>query len=412
VQIDRRWLTFRSIEIAPAMTDAAPSNPMRVLHVISSMAASRGGPIISLSGLALTQAKIGMKVDIVATSSEADSAQEATRLRAAGVHVHLIWPTYGPFVWSPRIAPEVKRLVAHADVVHIHGLWEEVQHRAAVAAWNARIPFIISPTGMLSTWSLSQSRLKKQIYLAWRLKRHLHRASFLHFATGLERDTLADLDLATPAIVEPKGVNQEDFDAPPTPGAFRAQHPMLSGKKIVAFLGRIHPGKGVEHLIPALAMLPKDVVLVVIGPDSEGFRATMEALAATHSVTDRVLFIGALAGAAKVAALRDADVFALPSDHENFGIAVIEGLAAGLPLVLSEEVGVASMLVPSGVVSVVPRETSRIAHALQHWLRTDRPREEIARAATHYAREHFDWTRIARRWLDHYRAAIAAVRRT
>src|SRR5262249_15680957 len=140
---------------------------------------------------------------------------------------------------------------------------------------------------------------------------------------------------------EPNGINLEEFEQLPPRGTYRNRCPQLAGKRMIVFLGRVHPGKGLELLVPAFAQANiTDAMLVIVGPDSENFQGGVEETFRRHNISQRVIFTGMLRGADRIAALADADLFALPSFHENFGIAVIEALAAGVPVIVSDEVNV------------------------------------------------------------------------
>jgi glycosyltransferase involved in cell wall biosynthesis len=173
------------------------------------------------------------------------------------------------------------------------------------------------------------------------------------------------------------------------------------GVPIVAFLGRVHPGKGVEFLLPALAALRrKDVVSWIIGPDSGSHVQAMRDLAERLGIAQRVRFLGAVHGTERFAYLRDADVFCLPSEHENFGVAIVEAMGCGLPVVISPHVGVAPALEPSGFAHVAPLAADAIASAIEDALSQA---SEVARQrAAHFAFETFGWPAIAGRWAEHY----------
>src|SRR5689334_1595398 len=174
---------------------------------------------------------------------------------------------------------------------------------------------------MLDPWSLAQKKWKKRLYMAWRLRRHLQRASLIHYTTAMERNACAILGLKPPAIVEPIGINLEEFQDLPDRQAIRQKFPQIADRPIIAFLGRIHPGKGLEHLVPAVALL-RDLspVLIVAGPDSQDFQRTIEAMVANHGLQPRVIFTGMLKGRDRIEMLAGADLFCMPSDHENFGV--------------------------------------------------------------------------------------------
>lgn len=374
---------------------------MRVLHIISGLDPQNGGPTAALIGLARAQASVGLDVTVMATWTIGDGLPVAEALRKDGIKVETIGPAKGKLSRHPDLAAAVDRQVETAEVVHVHAMWEEIQHRAARSARRRGVSYVIRPCGMLSPWSLNQSKWVKKVFLALRVRRNLEGAAALHFTTADERD--ASLKLSPPAIVEPNGVELREFAELPPKRAFRARYPQIGDRKLIVFLGRLHPGKGMEHLVPALAKCgDREAVLVAVGPDSENFRATLEAMVARHGLNDRVIFAGLLRGTDKVAALADADLFCLPSDHENFGVAIVEALAAGTPAIVSDHVGIWREIVAAGVGAAVKQDAEVLAAELSRWLGDDAMRRTAAQKARPFVWENYDWLKIARRWGDHY----------
>lgn len=385
---------------------------MRVLHVVSSIDPKAGGPAVALSGLAMAQAAAGLRVSVLATWISGGNLDVAETFRRQGIDVRLIGPCRAPFNRHPELVDAVTEAVAQADIVHIHSLWEEVQHQAARAAYRRHIPYIIRPCGMLDPWSLAQSRWKKKLYMLWRLRKNLNRACALHFTADTERDLTRPLKLKAPAIVEPNGIDLKEFEHLPPRGGFRAKHGIAPDRPMAMFLSRLHPKKGLELLIPAFAQATagqlSSALLVIVGPDAEGYQAKIEDLVARHGLRDRVIFAGMLRGADRVAALADADVFVLPSHQENFGIAVVEALAAGTPVIISDQVNIHQQISRAQVGAVVPLDIDRLAGEIGRWLGDGTLRGEAGRRARPFVWESYSFDEIARRWVGHYQELAPA----
>lgn len=379
---------------------------MRVVHVISALDPLKGGPITALLGLAEAQKRQGLDVAIAATWVAGELDDAAKRLRALGIEVKLAGPATGPLRRHHDIFPALEELLGKCDVVHIHALYEEIQHQAARMARDRSLPYIFTPHGMLDPWSLAQSRLKKRLYMLWRLRKDLDHAAALHFTSAAESDGASALRLRPPRIVVPLGVDLSEFETLPPKGSFRAKHSIPQSRAVVMFLGRIHPGKGLELLVPAFANATRggEAMLVIVGPDSENFRATVEADIARAGIGDRVLFTGMLRGGDRVAALRDADLFSLPSFHENFGLAVVEALACGVPVVITDEVNVHREITAAGVGAAVPTQVAPLTNELSRWLSDAAMRRAAAEKARDFVWQNYDWDKIARRWVDEYAA--------
>ena len=382
---------------------------MRIIHVTSVLDPRLGGPVTALAGLLQAQKSAGMEVSVTATWRKNADTGVAEQLRKSGIAVDLIGPSIGPLMWHRRIRPTLERQIPGADVVHIHTVWEQIQHSAAKICRRCRRPYVITPHGMLDPWSLRKSTLRKRLYLAWRLRRDLDRASALHFTAEAERDaTTTGLNLNRPSLVEPIGIDLGEYENLPAPGQFRKRYEPIGNRPLIVFLGRIWKGKGLEYLIPAMAGIEQgDAVLAVVGPNWRGYQAVAKAMVAEHGVGDRVIFTGALHGQDKLAALADADLFALPSDHENFGIAVVEALAAGTPVIVSNQVSICQDIEWAQVGAVVPTQIGAVADAIDRWLSNTQQRHDAAQRARSFVRERYDWSRIAEHWSDHYQSLSA-----
>lgn len=375
---------------------------MRVLHAIPGLVVSSGGPTTALVGLATAQAQGGVDVTILTTLRPGQEVAAAAELAAAGVRVISVEGCRGPLLRHPRLADTVAGLVAGHDVVHAHGVWEELQYQASRVCRLRRVPFVIRCCGLLDEWSLRRKWLRKAVYRAWRLDRMLTSATAVHCSTAAEAASTGRLGFASPIVVEPNGIRLQEFLELPERGAFRKSIGKPS-VPLVLFLGRIHQGKGVEYLIPALRhVTTPDATVVIVGGDSGGYREQMERAVAAHQLGNRVIFTGPLGGRRKIEALVDADVFCLPSEHENFGISVIEAMAAGLPVVVSEHVGLKEEIKSNGAGSVTSLEPASIARAIDGWLQDSAARREAGARARDCALRDFDWSVIAARWQCRY----------
>ncbi len=219
-------------------------------------------------------------------------------------------------------------LVAESDLVHVHGLWRQHSLSACSAARRRGKPYIVSSHGMLEPWALHNKRWKKLIYGAFLERRNLGRAACLRALTRREALDCRNYGVRAPIAVVPNGV---EFPPPSSPAPLLAAYPELRGRRLVLFLGRVHYKKGLDVLCRAWAATRRSPLdhLVIAGPDFEGTRAR---LAAGPAIT----FTGLLGPELRWSALAAAHVFVLPSYSEGFSMAVLEALAAGVPVIASE----------------------------------------------------------------------------
>ena len=382
---------------------------MRVTHVLSGLDRRSGGVAAAVIGLAAAQARAGLDVSVLSSYLPGEDVSPAkAELEAAGVRVTLVGPAARSLMaWHPKIRPAVGRLLERTDVVHVHALWEEAQHRAMRTARRRGLPYVVSPHGMLATWSLGQRSLKKQLYLSLRLRANLNAAAAIHFTTNEEAKQVATLGLTPLALVEALGLDLAEFATLPPAGSFREKYPELAGKPIALFMSRLHAKKGLDLLVPAFAKAAvPEARLVIAGPDEGGYEATVRSLVAQHGLADRTTFTGMLRGRDRIAALADADVFVLPSYQENFGIVVPEALAAGTPAILSDQVNFAEHLAGQPFAQVVPCRVDAIADALKAGLTDPARRAVLSAAARTWTLARFGWPAIAERWVGHYERLI------
>ena len=191
----------------------------------------------------------------------------------------------------------------------------------------------------LSEWGLRQKTLKKRIYRLVLLDRILRNVNALHAITRDEKEQVVKLGYETPVVVAPNGIEPAPFEALPDPTEFIQRFPVLEGKRIILFLGRLHAKKGLDILARSFSTIARrfeDTVLLVVGPNKFGTQEKMESILSSEGLLDRTVFTGLLTGEDKLAAMSCADLFVLPSHSDVLGIAVLEAMAAQLPVVITK----------------------------------------------------------------------------
>jgi len=376
-----------------------------VVHVISRLDPRHGGPAVALMGLATSQRRAGAEVAAAIGVRREDEPNMRMELAAEGVDVRCTGVCSPPLFSAPDMRQVVESAVQQADVIHIHGIWLQIHYEAARAARRFGKPYIFRTCGMLDPWCLQQSKLKKQLYMMLRLNRYLNGAAAIHFTSETERVLVEPLGLKAPSIVEPNGVDLREFDNLPVPGAFRSAFPAVGDRPIVLFLSRVHKKKGLDLLIPAFARARRgNAMLVIAGHDDRNYLVEAQKMVKELGLEEDVIFTGLLKGRARIEAMVDAEFFALPSYQENFGIAVVEALAAGTPVLISDQVNIHGEVSAAEVGVVVPLDQAKIAQAIEDLLASPSSVAAMRTRSRPFVQEHFDWDRIALRWMRHYDA--------
>ncbi len=196
-------------------------------------------------------------------------------------------------------------------------------------------------------------------------------------------------------VIIPNGINLEELRERPARGEFRKKYGIKDGTRLILFLGRINKIKGLDLLAKAFAGLTKEMVnvkLVIAGPD-DGYQTTLEKIFAGLGIKDRTIFTGPLYGADKAAAYTDADVYALASNYDTFPVSVLEAMAHGLPVVMTDRCGLASEIRDrAGLVTAYDSE--KLSKALSKILNSPATGEEYGRQGQALVAERFNREKI------------------
>jgi glycosyltransferase involved in cell wall biosynthesis len=362
---------------------------LRVLHVMPDLTRAYGGPVEALIGFvdAGGSATAVTVAGPTAPDGELDwlSAQMPAATLATASRLGM-----------PRL---VRRLARDADVVHVHGLLNPVSSGGAGAALARHRPVIIGPFGTLSRYTFTHRRaVAKQLYFLTMDAPHLRRAAAVHFTTAAERDEAAwhGIDFSGRAYVVP----------PPWRPVTRGPAAPRTGETVL-FLSRLHPKKGLELLLeawPAVRRARPAARLVIAGTGAPRYEVAVRQAADGIAGIE---FVGFVAGEAKAAQLSAADVFVLPSFNENFGIAVLEAVAAGLPVIVSPGVQLAPWVELRGVGRVAPRRVEALAQAIDGALGDAPLRTRVAQCGADFVVDDFGSARVAPALLSMYTAAYS-----
>jgi glycosyltransferase involved in cell wall biosynthesis len=316
---------------------------MRLLHVIPSIDPARGGTAEGLRQSVLATGALGHVDEVLCLDGPG-----APWVSEFPARVHALGPVTSTYGYHPRLVPWLREHAQDYDAVIVHGVWQYT----SLAVWRALrrgpVPYFVYFHGMLDPWfkrAYPLKHLKKWLYWPWADYRVARDAKAVLFTAREEARIAAHsfwLYRVTPAVVG-YGLAQEGPADACLAEAFHAAWPQTRDRHLVLFLARLNEKKGCGLLIAAFAELARvdpRAHLVMAGPDADGLGAGLRALAQAHGVADRITWTGMLQGPLKWGALRAADVFALPSHQENFGVAVVEALSVGLPVLISQRVNI------------------------------------------------------------------------
>lgn len=316
-----------------------------------------------------------------------------SRLFATGWLARL-WTGY-----APALSGALRQAVAEHDLVHIHELWHYPHYAAYRAARATGRPYVVTVHGALNEWALGRKSVRKGLYMRVVQRRILQRASAVQVFTEAEAQRAHALGLTVPIMVIPNGVDVESYESLPPTRSLVERFPELRGKRVVLFLGRVHPGKGLDLLVRAFGDLARshpDARLVVAGQDEGGYQRQVEGMLREVGTLDTTVFAGLLTGADKLEAMALADVFALPSYSEGFSMAILEAMAASLPVVISDQCAFPEVA-DAGAGLVVTTEAEQVREALARLLDSPKTRREMGQRGRRLVLERYTWERVAER---------------
>jgi glycosyltransferase involved in cell wall biosynthesis len=349
---------------------------VHILHLIFSLSPADGGPPEVVRQLSAAYQQAGHTVELASLDQP-----DAPFLKAITCQVHALGQSYlGRYGYSPRLEDWLRANATRFDVLVVNGIWSFLGGALRRAARRANLPYGVFVHGALDPWFNKRyplKRLKKSLY--WPMQYPVLRDAKAVFFTTQAESELAKQSFrpnAWGSVVVPYGIGDPQREvstlhqAPAQIEKFYAANPGVRGRRYLLFLGRIHEKKGCDILIQAFARMAEvapDVHLVFAGPDQVGLQAKLQQLAQNLGIAERVHWAGLLRGDLKWGALRACEAFVLPSHQENFGIAVVEALSVGRPVLISNQVNIWKDIVADRVGLVDDDTLAGTERLLRQW---------------------------------------------
>lgn len=345
---------------------------MQILHAISSVDPAGGGPIEGVKQLGRINTERGHRIEVASLDSPG-----AVFLRDFPLPVHPLGPSTGGYGFSARFVPWLRANVAKYDIVIVNGIWQynsfgvwRVLHGSSIP------PYVVVTHGMLDPWfkrTYPLKHFKKWLYWPWGEYRVLRDAAAVLFTCEEERILARQsfwLYSAKERVIN-YGTASPTGNREAQESAFFNRFPDLRGKRLLLFMGRLHPKKGCDIALKAFAaVLAGDPSwhIVMAGPDQAGWKSSLESLAAELRIANRITWTGLVKDDLKAGAIRAAEVLFLPSHQENFGIVVAEALACGVPVLMSDKVNIWREVQSDGGGLVAPDNLAGASSLLHAWV--------------------------------------------
>ncbi|AVH62387.1 MULTISPECIES: glycosyltransferase [unclassified Nostoc] len=388
---------------------------MKILHIIPSVASVRGGPSQAVLETVKALRNQGVAAEIVTTNDNGNNLLDVPLgkpIEYKQVPVQF-FSRFSPkvtsireFAFSSQLTTWLWQNAKKYDLLHIHAIFSYASTVAMAIARFQGIPYIVRPLGQLCEWSLQQSARRKQIYLNLIERSNLNHSQALHLTSEQEQQEVSRLALSPPTFVLPHGLSIP----PAIPNArsrLREHLQVPADEPIILFLSRLHPKKGLDYLIPALGKLTNyRFTFVIAGSGSKEYEAEIESLIVSNGMRDRTHFAGFVTGEEKNLFIQGSDIFALTSYAENFGIAVLEALAVGIPVVVTPGVALAAVVQQNKLGYVPELDVQAIAEAVDCYLSHPQAIKDMGDRARKLVLENYTWNHIAENLMEIYTKLI------
>ena len=322
----------------------------------------------------------GHTVEIVVTDPPSSEWLQSIELKTHAVGAGLTSYRHSPDLdrWLKTHGGEYERVI-------VNGMWQY----PGLAVWRrfarSATPYYVFPHGMLDPWfkrTYPLKHVKKWLYWPWAEYRILRDAAAVIFTSEQEKDEARESFWLYRAREKVSPLGVEPPPALTTDGMFFERFPQLRQTRPLLFLGRLHPKKGCDLAIDAFAALAhhdETLSLVLAGPDQVGWRNELADKVRHHQLDSRVIFTGMLEGELKQSALRQADAFILPSHQENFGMAVVEALSMGVPVLISDRINTSADISADGAGYVATDDLAGARSLIERWINTSGERKRVMR---------------------------------
>lgn len=368
---------------------------MRIQHSTFSLSTLGGGIFEVVRELSYQFTQMENVKTIVAGPADAGTEKDANQWACPTVPYKTIGPK--AFGFSRQLTKIYDDFTP--SLSHVHGIWMYYSIANFNYTRQHKIPYLVSPHGMLDAWALSNSRFKKKCAALAFEKRHLRQASCIHALCQSEADSIRSFGLENPICVIPNGVNL------PPANAVQTSNKNPTEEKTLLFLGRIHPKKGLENLIQAYSMLPASIrnqwIIQIAGWD-QNHQADLTRLAASCGVASRVHFPGPRFGLEKQQMFQQCDAFALPSFSEGLPMSVLEAWSYAKPSIITKACNL-----PEGTTHEATIQCDAELYSIKEALTSlfnlsDRDRANMGRSAQQLVIEKFTWPHVASQFAEVY----------
>ena len=388
---------------------------MNILQISPSYypAIKYGGPIQSVHYLNKALVSKGVDVNVITTNAGQESDFKATKLKnykidngyylIDGVRVkYMNYSGYEHYNFSIPLLLELNKIISKYDIIHIIAIWNFPVLVGGLLSILKNKPYIISPKGSIYKETIElKSYFKKKIYWSLFAKHYLNKATAIHFTTNDEEKKVINyLKIKNRSLLVPNGIDLTKIK-------YKKNELIKFDKEYILSLGRISKKKGFDLLIPAFSRLLKehDLVLIIAGPDNEGYKKEVDKLIAKENIETSVIYTGLISDG-KWSLYKNALMFVLPSYSENYGMSVVEAMACKTPVVISDKVGIYNEVEEAEAGVIVKTNVESLYEGMKQLIENKELRKTISINGRKLVEEKYDIEKVADQMIEQYKNII------
>ena len=387
---------------------------LKILHYIPVYAPAWkfGGPVLSVSQLCEGLVQLGHEVEVFTSNAGLDQLPHIPvnqPILRQGVKVTYFQQQKGMGINSPGMERAIRERSHEFDVIHVTGVWQVTSNAACRAAKQSDIPYVVSPRGALGPYSWSQKTAKKLLYYLWKERFNVSHASAIHYTAQQELEECRWLNLPGQTRIIPNGLDIQAWKPDLNKAKeWRKSQNISEDCFILLSVGRLHDKKGLDLIPKTLENLyDRNWRMIFVGGDDDGTKHRLIKQLEKLNLIDQVQFIDRCEPSELPVLYSAANLFVLPSRHENFGNVVIEALACGCPVLISDRVGLHQEVSTGRVGWVLPRNVQVWTELIRDLQQNRFKLDAAAFESRHFIESRFSMKESAVQMTDLYRKLIS-----
>lgn len=385
------------------------SNQLKILHYIPTYAPAWkfGGPVLSVSQLCEGLANLGHEVEVFTSNAGLDNQPELPLNQPVlrnGVKVTYFEQKPGIGINCPGMEQAVTARAKEFDIIHVTGVWQRTSGAACKAAKNQGVSYVVSPRGALGPYSWRQKTAKKLVYYLWQESFNVRNAAAIHYTSKQELEECQWLKLPGQAFIVPNGLDTKFWQPATTEAkAWRKSHHLDEDDFVILNVGRLHHKKGLDLLPKALAPLRnQNWQMIFVGGDDDGTKEKLKQQFQTANLIKHIRFLDRCEPKELPAIYDAANLFILPSRHENFGNVVVEALSCECPVLISDQVGLHDEVAEAEMGWVRSRVAAEWTNIISELMQSPNKLQLAAAKSREWIESTFSIQRTSMRMAEHY----------